>query len=119
MNTQENNKQIAEFMGMTTSENDESMMIFKTPKGNEIIYTGKLKYHTSWDWLMPVVEECTKIIENYGYDDDDRNYIEDEIFNLDYTLSEFLNNDKESIYARVVEFIKWTLVNQPQLVYNK
>jgi len=64
-------------------------------------------YHSCWNHLMLVVEDCTKIIENYGYNDDDRNYIEDEIFNLDYTLSEFLNNDKESIYARVVEFIKW------------
>jgi hypothetical protein len=64
-------------------------------------------YHSCWNWLMPVVHNCTKIIENYGYDSDARNYFEDEIFNLDNTLSEFLNNDIESVYARVVEFIKY------------
>ena len=54
--TTENNKLIAEFMGMTTSDNDESMMIFKTLQGNDIMYIDELKYHESWDWLMPVIE---------------------------------------------------------------
>lgn len=53
--TTENNKLIAEFMGMTCDDNDKSMMIVKTTQGNDIIYLDELKYHTSWDWLMPVV----------------------------------------------------------------
>ena len=110
------NKLIAEFMGIeeaynpngndwvlkkTTPDVNGDTDILESCKGNE------LQYNTSWDWLMPVIHNCTKIIENYGYDSDDRNYIEDEIFNLDNTLSEFLNNDIESVYARVVEFIKY------------
>ena len=62
MNTQENNKMIAEFMKLPTE-------IFQ-PRG--IINYGiddswyeehELSYHLSWDWLMPVVDkiECTTI----------------------------------------------------------
>jgi hypothetical protein len=87
----EDNKLIAEFMGMTTSENDESMMIFKTPKGNEIIYTDKLKYHTSWDWLMSVLQKCRQ-----------ENQLEyfDKVY---YALEEC---DINLTYKAVVEFIK-------------
>ena len=56
------NKLIAEFMGMTTSEIDESMMIFKTPQGNDVIYLDELKYHESWDWLMPVLKKINEQI---------------------------------------------------------
>ena len=59
--TTENNKLIAEFMGMTTSDNDESMMIFKTLQGNDIMYIDELKYHESWDWLMPVIENIAHL----------------------------------------------------------
>ena len=58
----ENNKLIAEFMGMTYGDpNDNSVMIQMTPQGNEVVPIESMKYHSSWDWLMPVVEE----IESY------------------------------------------------------
>tara|TARA_R100001463_G_scaffold81195_1_gene135749 strand:+ start:456 stop:701 length:246 start_codon:yes stop_codon:yes gene_type:complete len=48
-------------------------------------------YHTSWDWLMPVVEKCVRT-----GDDTDK---WDNIFNALTTLS------IEKVYEEVVEFI--------------
>lgn len=58
---------IAEFMGMTYHHNDNSVMIQMTSQGNEIVPIGSMGYHTSWDWLMPVVE---KIESDERYDVD-------------------------------------------------
>lgn len=56
------NKLIAEFMGINYEDpNDNSVMIQITPKGNEVVPINSMKYHTDWNWLMPVVEK----IENY------------------------------------------------------
>ena len=51
MNTQENNRLIAEFMGVGKLHEAQSSNQWN-------------QYHTSWDWLMPVVEK----IENDGLD---------------------------------------------------
>ena len=52
-----NNKLIAEFMGMTYGDpNDNSVMIQMTPQGNEVVPIESMQYHTSWDWLMLVIE---------------------------------------------------------------
>ncbi len=118
----EDNKLIAEFMEYPTSSEywkdgrwegeDYKDYYYVDGKydecwGSSNFHVDDMAFGLSWDWLMPVIHNCTKIIENYGYDSDERDYIEDEIFNLDNTLSEFLNNDIESVCARVVEFIKW------------
>jgi hypothetical protein len=64
MNTIEGNKLITEFMG--AKYDGRKYMIF--PDGRHIVhgdeYDSDLKYHSSWDWLMPVVEK----IEALGYD---------------------------------------------------
>lgn len=53
------NQLIAEFMGMTYGDpNDNSVMIQMTPQGNEVVPIESMKYHTSWDWLMPVIDKC-------------------------------------------------------------
>jgi hypothetical protein len=88
------NRLIAEFMGMTTSENDKSMMIFKTPNGNDIIYLDKLEYHSSWDWLMPVLNKCLNIYHIEQMNDD-----------LNFTFYDAMGN-MERTYQAVVEFIK-------------
>jgi hypothetical protein len=114
----ETNKLIAEFMGYKLAKCNNGLAWERPTLScihDNYSLHGRLwrekdsyyKWKTSWDWLMPVIHNCTKIIENYGYDSDERDYIEDEIFNLDNTLSEFLNNDIESVCARVVEFIKY------------
>jgi len=90
------NKLIAEFMGMTTTEIDKSMMIFKTIQGNEVVYIDELEYHTSWDWLMPVAQKC-RLDSRCEYDDDD-------FWNNIHWALEECNLD--STYKAVVEFIK-------------
>ena len=54
--TEEKNRMIAEFMGYEMI-ND---LQFSTPSGGGI-FISDLKYHTSWDWLMPVVRKLKKI----------------------------------------------------------
>ena len=56
------NKLIAEFMGMTPHEQDGGCVIQMTHQGNEVVLVSSLKYHTSWDWLMPVIIEIERTI---------------------------------------------------------
>ena len=89
------NKLIAEFMG--------------DGKEYEVdINTKTLKsYNTSWDWLMPVVEE----IESMGYEviiAESRCKIK---HNTDHSIDELLNVDiigtkRAATYQAVLEFIK-------------
>ncbi len=55
MSVHKPNVLIAKFMGMTHDDNDESVMIQGTPQGNEVVPIDSMEYHTSWDWLIPVV----------------------------------------------------------------
>ena len=53
-----------------------------------------LQYHTSWDWLMPVVEKCFEKQEEVSDD-------------LSFKLNDaLLETNIESLYRVVVEFIK-------------
>ena len=72
MNT---NKLIAEFMGLQFS--------------NRMCYP---QYHTSWDWLIPVVQKVSSLC--------------DEPCELDNMKHALLTGDIESVYDDVVEFIK-------------
>ena len=61
------NKLIAEFMGMTYGDpNDDSVMIQMTSQGNEVVPIESMKYHISWDWLMPVVEKIESLRNGSG-----------------------------------------------------
>ncbi len=87
------NKLIADFMGMTAHHQDKGCMIFMTPQGhNDIVYVNDLKYHTSWDWLMTVVEKIFSIA------------VKDENIEVFY---EVVNNipDRHETYKSVVKFI--------------
>ena len=99
------NKLIAEFMGVVFHDDDNQYY------SSDGLYIGlNLQYHTSWDWLMPVVEkiECTKT------DDEDNS---DSFFNVmievfecningrDICICENGNTKLEATYRAVVEFI--------------
>lgn len=117
---QESNKLIAKFMGgkfyvnavlqPNYSKNDcfvgiENIPISECQKRHYYIdsllapHTTELKYHKSWDWLMPVVEKIVKVkkVKVGGYR---QSFILSNIF---HSLME-VNIDK--VYKYTVEFIK-------------
>ena len=119
----EGNKLIALFLGYVKSSSDKDFTFYTHPDGKGIITQSKHDYtryytheliesrsflfHRSWDWLMPVVKKCAELFEHHQYDSEDYYHITEEIFHPDYSLSEFMNADIESVYNRVVTFIKW------------
>ena len=99
MNTQENNKLIAEFMGYQVVDNPrvingENFFQYIDKENKKYTYMKSLlRYNDSWDWLMPVVE---KIYRDRGLDDEIILMIRNSIAELNI----------ESMYKAVVEFIK-------------
>ena len=101
------NKLIAEFMGGVLSSVPNLINLpqirgdanIHSVKGSEVLPNGtysvhrlsELKYHSSWDWLMPVVMRC--------YESD----IKIEVGDITHGL---LDCDLESTHQAVVEFIK-------------
>ena len=100
-----NNKLIAEFMGavgtpkynptewdvyitgcLDVDSDDENAQHFYTPD--------EMKYHTSWDWLMPVVSKITR----------DEQYIDNDY--REHLLDIVPYGHIEDTYDAVVEFIK-------------
>jgi hypothetical protein len=103
----ENNKLIAEFMGMTYGDpNDDSVMIQMTSQGNEVVPIESMKYHISWDWLMPVVE---KIESDERYDVDILQYgtkITDNQKEIVNNIADISFDKKiEHTYDAIVKFI--------------
>ena len=102
----DNNRLIAEFMGLD--------VLYENRVHHDSASKGKvtiMKYHSSWDWLMPVVEkiESTDLFEDFriepfqvvvrAYESTD---------NKLYKIIECKPKTKlEAIYKAVIEFIKW------------
>lgn len=63
---EEKNRMIAEFMGVEHHYHVDGSSYFETPHNGGVIEADELKYHTSWDWLIPVVEK----IDNLETDDE-------------------------------------------------
>lgn len=80
MNTQENNKLIAEFMGYNLNN--------LTPS-----FLNNLKYHTSWDWLMPVLKKINLKLhpDTYGFWRMITHPVEYNIENVHNQVVEFIN----------------------------
>lgn len=55
---EENNKIIAEFMGLETAGPGFPTGIFRN---EEYIHFEDLKFHSDWDWLMEVIEKILNI----------------------------------------------------------
>ena len=89
-----NNKLIAEFMGHHTYESNGYIMISYSDCNERTLQD--THYHTSWDWLMPVVVRL--------FDDEYNEFdgADDLSFRLNDTL---LETNLDSLYSIVVLFI--------------
>jgi hypothetical protein len=111
------NRILAEFMGLKPGYNSYTKKynwgdgIFFMTDGDTIeevmdAIAGYAKYHSSWDWLMPVVEK----IEALGYDVE----IGSQYVRIDDGLDEGFGIDSwnsgskiEAVFTACVEFAKW------------
>lgn len=106
----ENNKLIAKFEGgweyYTPKEFLENAYWKNTTTKHSSI---ELKYHSSWDWIMPCIEK----IEKLGYTMETQRDWEGDYWLAFNTMSGFIgsNHKKEKLFDRhyfaVMEFIKW------------
>lgn len=87
------NKLIAEFMGLDSFKDS----LASLHQGNinvDVDLYEQSQYHTSWDWLMPVVIKCFEVGEQTNED-------------LNFKLNDaLLETNIDSLYKVVVEFIK-------------
>lgn len=92
----ENNKLIAEFMGNETIFNTiHDATLYNIKEQGAVVYElSELKYHISWDWLMPVVE---KILDISFQDEGDA-----EDF---YSIRDCIP-DRNHTHKALIEFIK-------------
>lgn len=92
------NKLIAEFMGLRTNSYGD-YNIDKEIMGFDMIVCSltDTKFHTSWDWLMPVANEIIKSRDEQNADWD--------LTDLKYALC---TTNIEWVYKAVVKFIKRT-----------
>lgn len=103
------NELIAEFMGMTYGDpNDNSVMTQTTPQGNEIVPIESMDYHSSWDWLMPVMDKISAI-KNWSINAT-LEWLSASEFNIQQESDGFYTI--EDVYLAVVEFIKRINLNQ-------
>jgi hypothetical protein len=110
---EEKNGLIAKFMGLKFKDDDKYIKELKEMRSNGIYFeqgymTSELKYHESWDWLMPVVEKIESFEGTNG-----NNYkftIQNETSFVDCTniiSSPSVKSKIQSTYETVVMFIKF------------
>jgi hypothetical protein len=109
----EGNVKIAEFMELIY-KND----VWYFPETWRIEFIGawsnSLRFHKSWDWLMPAVEKCRKVAIDT---DHEFSYVEalEMLFNKfkrtdSYRSGEWFNSI-ESVWISVIQFIDWYNLN--------
>lgn len=125
--TLEENKLIAEFMGVKYND---SLKQWHYSEGE---WHRELKYHSSWDLLMPVVEKIAKTpsinitIESYTVENGDRQVCSCEIKRTFWPRhavceTELIAYQKEfddklpliqNVWERIIQFIKWFNTQTP------
>lgn len=120
----EGNKLIAGFMGAEWVQDDYKEWGYKieTPHWNKLQKPEALQYHSSWDWLMPVLEkihlkrEVKEISISMGRT---RIWFSDEVrksFIQSPCLPE--NNSITECWLAVIDFINWYNLHNPSTPTN-
>jgi hypothetical protein len=109
----ENNKLIADFMGLRYAEDSVYIDTLKEMKANGVYFeqgymASELKYDTDWDWLMAVVEKIESL-GNEFFIVESRCIIAHNTDKSIETIIYFENMGKkiDACYDSVVQFIKW------------
>lgn len=111
MNTIENNKLIGEFMEVKFKDDELYLNELRAMKANGIYFEqgymlSELQYHTSWEWLMPVVRKIERTVRwlEISCNEDEDAFLSDEYTSILETVPLAIIEDA---YKAVVEFIKW------------
>ncbi len=94
---QEGNKLIAEFMGYEIEQKYFITDISIARKNGEQYFASKLKYHSSWDWLMPAAKKSV----DYVKVDTAGSRLQQDILRGTRLM------DIEECWLAVVKFISW------------
>jgi hypothetical protein len=106
--TTENNKLIAEFMGLQTITFDKTMYLLKwknnlvQPKDDTIF-----KFDSDWNWLMEVVEKIEDLSYSLEINKQEENDYQCIIVKKDIIVQTFSSKKIEAVYNACLEFIKW------------
>ena len=109
MNTIENNKLLAEFMGGYQYDQEDDFITFDFTNNifsNDTISLKHLKFDIDWNWLMEVVEKIDSLCINTGFEIYSR-YVHIRVNNNLTISSNVCNSKREAVYKACVEFVKW------------
>jgi hypothetical protein len=108
----EGNKLIAIFMAAKYNERLDLVYLEGKPSMYSI---NELKYHTSWDWLMPVVEKIEGIGDYHVSIGMFSCYVSEGVFIDEWVHIESDSDSKiKAVWLAVIEFIKWHNQNTNQ-----
>lgn len=109
---QAGNRLIVEFMEGKIIAQTSLLIQYEFPDG-KLFNNQQLQYHTSWDWLMPVVEKIGKMYDPYKYKAFEEK--EDAWEIVDLTLMNPINE----VYDCVIKFIQWYNQQTPNPIDKK
>ncbi len=108
MNTTENNKIIAEFMGCEFTQIGKRTLVSPTPTPIGTTYIDKLLYHSDWNWLMEVVEKIESLSFIFKTHGNASTFVKKGVINERIWNDEFTGKTKkDSVYNACLEFIEW------------
>lgn len=102
MENLKNNILIAEFMGYKPAPEVAPNYYIKKQTG--AMRTNEMLYHSSWDWLMPVVEKIESLGGSVGIDGIKNRTFHCYIYS-NYIISCNSSSKIEAVYSAVVKFI--------------
>jgi hypothetical protein len=105
--TEDKNRIIAEFMGAKLTDLPGLQKAIYYPVMGKSVYAHKLKYHSDFNALMPVVAKCLKLASD------------NELHEWEISISDSLTScTKSIIFKEIFLFIKWLKKNQIEIKKN-